>query len=279
MDFVDDYERLTFKQKERSTSEREHSALKVFRQYFKNKYLHNITVKDIDEYINERITSVKKTTLNLELGYLKHIFNTAIKWNKLLENPMRSVIIRKAESRKRYLTPEELHRLLIQVESSRSKYIKPIVYIILNTGIRRVDILKLTPEDVDFRNKTINILQQKTKKLNLYPINSALYRVLREYVKNHKIKHRLFPVTESAVMITFHRLSKLADIHNCTFHTLRHTFASLLNLSNVDLKTIQELLGHTTLSTTSQYLHTLPQHKRKAVEVIANIIDNKPQTV
>ena len=64
-----------------------------------------------------------------------------------------------------------------------------------------------------------------------------------------------------------------AKIERVRFHDLRHTFASQLVMGGVDLKAIQELLGHKTIDMTLRYAHLSPDHKRAAVEVLAKRMD------
>ncbi len=66
----------------------------------------------------------------------------------------------------------------------------------------------------------------------------------------------------------FSRAVKLAGIPHVRFHDLRHTFASHLVMRGVDLRTVQELLGHKDLRMTIKYAHLAPDHMRKAVEVL-----------
>ena len=60
----------------------------------------------------------------------------------------------------------------------------------------------------------------------------------------------------------------MAGIEGVTWHTLRHTFASRLVMAGVDLKTVQELLGHKTMAMTARYAHLAPSHKLRALETL-----------
>jgi site-specific recombinase XerD len=64
----------------------------------------------------------------------------------------------------------------------------------------------------------------------------------------------------------FETALRLAGIENVTWHTLRHTFASRLVMAGVDLKTVQELMGHKSLAMTARYSHLAPSHKLAALE-------------
>ncbi len=62
-----------------------------------------------------------------------------------------------------------------------------------------------------------------------------------------------------------------AGIEGVTWHTLRHTFASRLVMAGVDLKTVQELMGHKTIAMTARYAHLAPTHKQQALETLVRL--------
>lgn len=172
-----------------------------------------------------------------------------------------------------YLSSEELEKLL----ATPTKLIeKTILYLFAFTGIRRQELINLNLEDIDLVNNLITIRQGKGKKDRLIPINHRLKKVLETHLKhrpavNHnalivgRYKGRISPC---ALNNTFHRNLSSTGIKKSglSIHKLRHSFATLLLHSGVDLVTIQQLLGHQDLSTTQIYAHTNIDTLRKAVE-------------
>src|SRR3990167_8546654 len=77
---------------------------------------------------------------------------------------------------------------------------------------------------------------------------------------------------------SFETALKAAKIHKFRFHYLRHTFASHLAMSGVDLMTIKDLLGHKTIQMTQRYAHLSGDHKASAVQRIGNLMDTYMDT-
>ncbi len=69
----------------------------------------------------------------------------------------------------------------------------------------------------------------------------------------------------------FERAVKRAGLEDVTFHTLRHTFCSLLAMRGVPIPTIAELAGHKTIQITMRYSHLAPEHKRRAIEKLEGL--------
>jgi integrase len=65
-----------------------------------------------------------------------------------------------------------------------------------------------------------------------------------------------------------------AGIEDFTFHGMRHTFGSRLGMAGVDLRTIQELMGHKDIKMTMRYSHPTPEHKKKAVQILDRVTSN-----
>ncbi len=142
----------------------------------------------------------------------------------------------------------------------------------LNTGMRKSEVFGLTWDRVDLKNKLILLDKTKNYERRELPVNETLYRMLSGLTRHLKCDYVFYnPLT----LKPFDRLkeswaralrkSHIIDFH---FHDLRHTFASWLVMSGVDLTTIKELLGHKDIKMTLRYAHLASSHIRKAVEVL-----------
>ena len=77
---------------------------------------------------------------------------------------------------------------------------------------------------------------------------------------------------------SWQRAVKEAGIEGVTFHTLRHTAASYLVMGGVDLRTVQEILGHADIRVTMRYAHLSPAHKAAAVQKLGNLLETSPKS-
>ena len=146
----------------------------------------------------------------------------------------------------------------------------------LNTGMRKEEILSLKWKDVDFRSRIIAILDTKNGESREIPMNDIVYRTLvaiketdSPWVFCKKNGERYGNVRKA-----FEGARKRAEIVDFRFHDLRHTFASHLVMAGVDLKTIQELVGHKSFETTLRYAHLSPDHKKAALDILGKRMAN-----
>jgi len=245
------------------------NSIKTLKRFFAKKHLYEITSEDIEKFKAERIKDgVTVATVNRDLAWLKSMFNRAIEWGKTQDNPVRKVkLFKENNKRLRYLEKEEVVKLL----ANCSRHLRPIVIVALHTGMRKGEILNLKWHDVDFKRDIIYLYQTKN--------NERREVAMNEIVKTELIRVRKHPKSPyifcnkdgkpyGNVRKSFFTALKKSGILDFRFHDLRHTFASQLVMSGVDLNTVRELLGHKSPQMTLRYAHLSPDHKKKAVNAL-----------
>jgi integrase len=190
------------------------------------------------------------------------------------ENPCREVAKLKEEnSRNRYLTAEEEERLLAACAGDRT-YIKSILILALNTGMRRGEILSLQWGQVDLNRNFIHLVRTKSGKKRDVPINTAVRDELlalgtrgrNEYVFASQKTGRAVTDCKHA----FTSACRKAGIEDLHFHDLRHTAATRMAETGAEPSTIKDILGHSDLRMTDRYTHAVESRKREALERIAS---------
>ncbi len=217
----------------------------------------------------------RKETILRELGLLRRIFNIAIEeWELCSENPVRKVLrsLGKADNKRvRYLTPEESDRLMLALPS----WLRSIVIVARNTGLRKGNILGLTWQQVNFQKKILIVERTKNGEPIGIPLTDIAVRTLAE---RQRIRHLTSPYvfcdgiggaySPHQVSSAFKRACKRAGIENLRFHDLRHDFASNLVQLGVDIYTVKDLLGHKDLRMTQRYCHLAPENLRSAINLL-----------
>jgi integrase/recombinase XerD len=169
------------------------------------------------------------------------------------------------------LSREEVERL---IQSASSCLHRIWLLILYATGLRREELVCLKVGDIDSGRMVIHVRQGKGRKDRDVMLSPRLLQELRDYWRsaNPKPKTYLFPgkgphagvdvpVTSKSVWDAVQQAATRAGLDkNAHPHTLRHCFATHLLESGADLRTIQLLLGHADLKTTSRYLHLSERH-------------------
>ena len=237
-------------------------------------------VKDIRRAdIAQLITDMAETKAmaNKALSLLSKAFNLAEVWGWRSEgtNPCRHIQRFREEARERYLSISELQRLgevLDQVEKevARPQAVDAIRLLIL-TGCRSSEILKLKWEEVDFERRCLQLPDSKTGKRSVV-LNTAALQILAEMetvegnpfvVPGEKEGRHL-----STLQRLWDRIRVEADIADVRVHDLRHTFASFGINGGQNLSVIGKLLGHSKILTTQRYAHLADDPLRQASEEI-----------
>jgi integrase/recombinase XerD len=157
------------------------------------------------------------------------------------------------------LSPDEVARFLDAVDSRKHRAILTLCYA---AGLRISEAVRLTPAVIDSQRMVIRVEEGKGRKDRYVMLSPRLLEVLRAYWRGARPETLLFPgdipgqpISTSAVQFACNKAQRRAGIaKTVTPHCLRHAFAVHLLESGTDLRTIQLLLGHRNLSTTSRYL-------------------------
>jgi integrase len=235
------------------------TLLRWFREY----PAEGISAQDIEHRFEQEDWS--PATMNRYRALLSLTYRLAIRNGKVKENPARQVRHRlENNARIRFLSAEEETKLRSAIEAACPERIGELE-IALNTGLRMSEQYRLRWQDVSFTRRTLTIPRSKNGLARHVPLNKAALAALQslekrtgtsEFVCGGAIKPRLW--FESAV--------KAAELIAFSWHCLRHTFASRLVMAGVDIRTVQELMGHKTIAMTVRYAHLAPKHTLAAVE-------------
>jgi integrase len=244
--------------------------------------LSEVTPKTINEYkVKRRNDGVGPASINRELATMKKAFNLAIKeWEWIEKNPVARISMEEENNKRdRWLTIEEEEKLLKVCPS----WLRELVIIALNTGMRLGEIISLEWKGVDLFRKTVTVLKSKNKEPRTIPINETVFEMLKGKAKVKSISGLAFhSPTHTKLHITsvdhaFKKAVKRTQIEDFRFHDLRHTFATRLIQAGKDLYKVQRLLGHKSPFMTQRYAHHYPESLRDAVEVLDKLVTNQSQ--
>jgi len=180
------------------------------------------------------------------------------------------------------LSKNEISKLLKAVKNLKHK---AILYLVYSAGLRVGEVVKLKPTDIDSDRMLIHIIQGKGKKDRYTILSETALSILRQYVKVYKPEHWLFPgqhpdkhLTERSVQKVFDNARIDAKIRkDVSVHNLRHSFATHLLEGGVNLRYIQELLGHSSSKTTEIYTHVTQKNLSNIISPLDTIMMNKEE--
>ncbi len=265
------YQWLVLHKKPSTVMERLSRWKTVIKPYFGERFLSEITPSEVEKFqkwMLERGYSV--CSVNRTLAMLRHIFSMAVKWGYLKEHPLKGKIEMLYEKRDRwtFITEEQYQRIR---ENLSETYLDLYDFLVF-TGARLGEALTLTWKDILFDAGVAYLTDSKSNRprviyLSDYVLDLLIKRKQKSGIKTEN--ERVFQHSDSEFRRAFKKALKESGFsENIRVHDLRHTFASWLAIKGTPIQHIQQLLGHSQLTTTLRYAHLLPSTLRKAVNIL-----------
>lgn len=243
-----------------------------FEEYLKsvNKSYNSIQYKDVLSYISYLKQTHKPSSINRSLSSLRMYYDYLIKNKCVKNNPFKLVnSMSKEKKLPNYFKYDEYVKILYSIDTNSNLGIRNrcIFELLLCTGCRVNELVNIKLCNIDITNREIKVLGKGNKErivyLGSYAIDSLnnYLRVRDSILKNKKCEYLLVNhlgnklTTRGVRDIIDKVLLKSSSDLLVTPHTFRHSFATMLLNEGCDLKSVQELLGHVSLSTTSIYTH------------------------
>ena len=259
---------------------------------FKENDLKKVTLDDIHAYISHLAIDnrSKATTRARKVSTIRIFFKyLSQKANILNINPAQNLETPKLEKRmQKYLSLEDSKKLLSVAENEDNRNYKrdyAITTLFLNCGMRLSELVGININDIDFSECKMTVIGKGNKERTVY-LNKSCMIALNDYLSSrppsNMIKHdsknseKALFLSEQKQRISNRTVQNIIskelkqaglDTKNLSVHKLRHTAATLMyQYGNVDIRALQELLGHQSISTTEIYTHVNNEQVRNAVE-------------
>ena len=256
--------------------------LEKFRVYLKENNLDYLKLSkdDIRDYLKYLdILKLKNSTISRLLSSLRSFYSYLVIQNKIKINPFKLIRNPKKESKLPiFLSYEEFIELLNKIKedndlSIRNKLILEMLYA---TGLRVSELTNIKIDDINKSDKSIRVMGKGSKERIVYYGDYAA-KILDEYLNSNrnellkgKTSKYLFinkngdRLTYRGVEYLIDEISKYTSIkYKISPHVLRHTFATHLLQEGADLRSVQTLLGHSSLATTQIYTHITSEYLRE----------------
>lgn len=243
--------------------------LNYYLNYFVNKNLQDITKKDMIKFIeNLKDKNLNEKSINHIIGTVKNMYNYYSLYHNIPNKIENISLLKTNKNLPRVLTIEEVNKMLdIKLNTNYDYRNKAMLELMYSSGLRVSELLNLCINDIDFENDLVKVYGKGSKE-RIVPIGDYAIKALQVYIFEYRNSLIKFPTDilflnnhgkKMSRSGFFKIINKIAEEQNINKeispHILRHSFATHLLESGADLRSIQELLGHENMSTTSVYTH------------------------
>jgi integrase/recombinase XerD len=251
-----------------------HDCLEIFFRFHQYQDISDFSNNDVHEFNNSYILKYK-----LSLSYQKQVTNAIKLFFKYfpvsdmqIETLERPITDRKLPI---VLSLKEVETIINSVVNLKHKTILMMIY---SCGLRRSEVLNLRVGDIDSERMLVHIKHGKGKKDRLVPLSVKMLEQLRAYARAYRPNDLLFTgksggeYSPTSLQAILRRAVNRARIKKpVTLHTLRHSYATHLLESGINLRYIQEVLGHSSPKTTQIYTHVSSEELKQIISPLEKL--------
>ena len=241
--------------------------------------IEKVNAKSINLYSLNLYTKNSKSTVSRKLTTLRSFFNFMVRKGNIKQNPAKLIPLPKKEKELPvFLSVDEVFKLIDSIDPEGILPLRDlaIIELLYSSGLRVSELAKIKVLDIDHRENFVKV-SGKGNKERVVPFGSNAREVILQYLRRRtelKPKDDFFFLNNRGSGLTTRSIERIVKKYGLLSgiskkispHALRHTFATHLLGGGADLRSIQELLGHSSLSTTQRYTHT-------SIEQIMKIYD------
>ena len=251
-----------------STIEIKKTAFKSLRKKLGNCYVDTVTPEKVEGWMIS-LNNITKTTVNIKLRQIRSMFNWGVKRELITNNPFKNSGIKQFKvpdtDPEDYFSLNEIDLILDAIKEEKEQLYR-LVKLALETGGRRSELLSLTGNDIDLDNGRVLFRGPTTKtgQRRYVPLRPSAVIMLESW--NIQPDEKIFTwEAHNSVSRDFRKVLQRLNLRKTTtgnrcFHTLRHTYASHLLMSGVNIFTVSRWLGHSSVRVTEKhYGHLIPE--------------------
>lgn len=276
---VDDmYQKMVLAGMSTNTIKSYRSSILRYLNHFKDRDMKEVTKAEIEKYAFSQVETYG-------IGYSKqNVLINAIKFyhEKVLGQPRTKYDITRPKTPNTLpdvLTEDQVWKLISQPDNLKHK---AILYLLYSAGLRRGEIKNLRITDIKGEDRKIFVKGAKGKKDRYTVLSDVTLDLLREYFIKYKPSYWLFEgrsggqYSDSSVEKIFRKAADQSSTYAwATPHTLRHSFATHLTQAHVNIRYIQEMLGHSSAETTQIYAHVVSLNNNIIKSPLDRMFDTK----
>jgi len=217
--------------------------------------LRALSTRHFTSYKDQRLKNISEAGLARELNTIRHMLNIAKSelGIPLRHNPLNDLRLDfKDNRRKRRLKEGEYEKLLQAARTRQNPVIEKVVIFAIETGMRRGEILALSWEQVDLKQRSATILESKNGYSRTIPLTPKAITLLHGI---ERAVEKVFPITTNALRMSWERMLATTDIEDLHFHDLRHEAISRFFEMGLTVPEVASISGHRDMKMLMRYAH------------------------